>query len=206
MTRTLATLLALAVSATVFAQTEYPPREAPATLGPYAGVLLGRSEAKTGCIGVVSGGARDCDNTDFAYGAFGGYQFHRYFGAELGYTNLGQVTANANPGSFFASHSVDATAFDLAAVGVLPLGEVLPLERSLSFFVRLGAYYAMLTTDVAGVGDHSNAGAVYGGGLQFEATRSVGVRVLWQRYKNVGGEQYLKQNYDLLGVSAFYRF
>jgi hypothetical protein len=37
-------------------------------------------------------------------------------------------------------------------------------------------------------------------------TRKVSLRALWQRYKNVGGAEYLKQNYDVLGLSAFYRF
>lgn len=206
MKRTLATFVALLVSATAFAQTEYPPREAPAMLGPYAGALFGRSQAKTGCIGVISGGARDCDRTDFAYGVFGGYQFHRYFGAELGYTNLGEVSANANAASFFATQSVDASVFDLAAVGLLPLNEILPLGRGLAAFARFGGYAATLTTSQRGVDDHSNLGLAYGAGLQFDVGAKIGLRALWQRYKNVGGGDYLKQNYDVLGLSAFYRF
>ncbi len=34
----------------------------------------------------------------------------------------------------------------------------------------------------------------------------IGLRAQWQRYKNVGGGEYLQQNYDVLGLSAFYRF
>lgn len=206
MTRTLATLLSLFVYAAAHAQAEFPPREAPSTLGPYAGVLFGRVEAKGGCIGILEGGGRECDAKDAGYGFFGGYQFHRHFAAELGYARLGQVSANATPASFFAAQSVDNNLFDLSAVGLLPLADVLPFGSGVSFFARVGGYLATLTTTQPGVSEHSNAGLGYGGGLQLDATRSIGVRALWQRYKNVGGDEYLKQNYDLLGASVFYRF
>ena len=206
MTKTLAALLSLFVCAAALAQTEYPPREAPAPLGPYAGALLGRVEAKSGCIGILAGGGRVCDAEDPGFGIFGGYQFHRHFAAELGFASLGRVRASETATSFFAPQKVDNRLFDLSAVGLLPLTDVLPFGNRVSFFARLGGYLATLSTSQSGVSDHSNVGLGYGGGLQLEATPLIGVRAFWQRYKNVGGDEYLKQNYDLVGVSAFYRF
>jgi len=206
MKRTFFALIALFSSAHGYAQTVYPPREPPAPLGAYAGALFGRAEAKKGCIGIISGGGRDCDPTDIALGLFAGIQLHRYYGAELGYTNLGKVRANnRGPGSSSSQNTQNNT-WDAVAVAYLPLHNVLPLERGLSAFARLGGYHATLSTSERGVPDHSNFGWTYGAGLQFDFSRKVALRAQWQRYKNVGGEVYLEQNYDVLGMSALYRF
>jgi len=59
---------------------------------------------------------------------------------------------------------------------------------------------------VQGVEDSSNGGWTYGWGLQYDVTQRIGVRALFQRYKRVGRDQYLNNNYDVVGISAFYRF
>jgi OOP family OmpA-OmpF porin len=206
MTRKLAALLALLVSFAAHAQTPFPPREPPAWTGYYAGALFGRSEAKAGCIGIISGGARTCDPTDLAFGVFGGLQLHRNWAAEVSYTNLGKVNARSNGPGSASSQNTQASIFDGAVVGNLPLHQILPLERGLSAFARFGLYHATLTASERGVADRTNMGWTYGAGLQFDLGRKIGVRALWNRYKNVGGDVYLKQNYDVLGLSAFYRF
>jgi OOP family OmpA-OmpF porin len=195
---------ALAISAlalTAQAQAVYPPKDTPALIGPYAGGLFGRSEAKSGCIGIISGGGRTCDPTDLAFGAFGGYQLHRYYGVELGYTNLGKVRANSNGPGSATGQNVQADVWDLAAVGFLPL------DDNLSAFARLGGYRATLSTSERGEADHTNMGLAYGGGLQWDLNRRYAVRALWQRYKKVGDDvRYGVNYYDVLGLSALYRF
>ena len=206
MTRMLVALFALILSTLAQAQTEFPPREEPALTGPYAGALFGRSQAKTGCIGLLSGGDRACDTTDWAFGFYGGLQLHRNVGAEVGYTNLGKVRANETGPTSVSSQNTQNSIWDVASVGFLPLHEFLPIPRGLSAYVRLGAYRATLSTSVRGVADHANLGWAYGAGLQYDLGAKIGLRALWQRYKNVGGDDYLKQNYDVLALSAFYRF
>jgi opacity protein-like surface antigen len=206
MKRMLAALLPLIVATLAHAQTPYPPSEPPSNSGPYAGALFGRAEAKTGCIGVLSGGDRACDTTDLAFGAFGGWQMHRHFGAEIGYTYLGKLSANAISSSSATSQYTETSVWDAAAVGFLPLDDVLPIGRGLSAYARLGGYLANLTSSQRGVGDQSNVSLTYGAGLQYDIGSKIGLRALWQRYKNVGGGDYLKQNYDVLGLSALYRF
>jgi opacity protein-like surface antigen len=202
----LAALLALLTSAVAHAQTPFPPQEPPAYTGTYAGILFGRSEAKTGCIGLISGGGRTCDATDKAFGLFGGLQMHRNYGFEIGYMNLGKVRANSDGPASASSQDVANSLWEAAAVGFLPLHQILPIERGLSAFARVGGYRATLSTSERDVADHSNFGLAYGGGLQMDFGRKIGLRGQWQRYKNVGGGDYLQQNYDVLGLSAFYRF
>lgn len=205
MTRLLAAFLAL-IASIAQAQTPFPPSEPPSPHGPYAGGLLGRSEAKSGCVGILSGGNRDCDAKDFAYGVFAGAQFHRYFGAEIGYINFGKVKANSTGPTSAASENVAADAWDIALLGILPISDIFSSGRGLSAFVRGGAYRATLSTSVRGVEDSTNGGYTYGAGLQFDITPKIGLRALFERYKRVGRDPYLNNNYDVLGVSAFYRF
>jgi opacity protein-like surface antigen len=206
MTRKLAAFLALFIAMAAHAQTPFPQKEKPAWTGFYAGGLFGRSEAKAGCIGVLEGGGRTCDPTDTAFGFFGGLQMHRYYGAEIGYTYLGKMTAKSNGPASASTQSTDNSIWDAAAVGYLPLDQILPIAPGVSAYARLGGYRATLTASEHGVADHTNLGLAYGAGLQADIGPKIGLRLMWQRYKNVGGGDYLKQNYDVLGLGAFYRF
>ena len=62
----------------------------PSLSSAYIGGTIGQAEYKDGCAGV--GG---CDEKDTAWRILGGYQFNRYFAAELGYHNLGEASASA---------------------------------------------------------------------------------------------------------------
>jgi len=206
MARMLAILL-VAIASVARAQTPFPPPEPAWPRGPYAGVLVGGAEAKPGCVGVLAGGGRDCDATDLAFGVFAGDQFHRFFAAEFGYINFGKVQATATGATSTASQSVKADAFDVALVGFLPLDALVDTPKSrFSLLLRAGGYRAKLNSTVANVPDSTNNGWLYGGGLQYDITEKIGVRALYQRYKRVGREQYGNNNYDVLGVSALYRF
>ena len=96
-------------------------------MGFYAGLSFGQSSADVDCAGATS-----CDEEDTAWKIFGGYQFNRHLAVELGYTDLGEFSASA-PG---ASFTVEATAFEVSAVGMLPLGD------KFSVFGRIGMYKA----------------------------------------------------------------
>ena len=197
----------LLIASFAHAQTAFPPPEPTWPRGPYAGVLVGSAEAKPGCVGVLAGGGRDCDATALAFGAFAGARLHRFFGAELGYINFGEQKANSTGPASAASQGVKADAFDVALLGFLPLDALLDSGQSrLSFFVRGGGYRATLSTTVNGVPDSTNNGFTYGGGVQYDISPKIGVRALFQRYKRVGRDQYLNNDYDVLGVSALYRF
>ena len=206
MTRLLAVSLLL-VASFAHAQAPFPPPAPTWPRGPYAGVLVGGSEAKPGCVGVLAGGGRDCDATDLALGVFAGDQFHRFFAAEFGYINFGEMKANSTGPASTASQGVKADAFDVALLAILPLDALLETTKSrFSLFLRGGGYRAKLNTTVASVPDSTNNGWMYGGGLQYDITEKIGVRALFQRYKRVGRDQFGNNNYDVLGISGLYRF
>src|SRR2546425_4858484 len=93
-TTKLLTFLALALAVSLAqAQAPFPPPPAPTLIGPYLGGSVGYMTARKGCQGLLSGGGRGCDSTDFLFGAFGGYQGNRHLSAELGYRRLGKERA-----------------------------------------------------------------------------------------------------------------
>ena len=205
MIRKLAFILVCWLPALALAQArEFPPRDEPPLLGPYVGALIGQSEAKNGCLGVMAGGGRACDESAIALGIFAGYRLSRHFGAEVAYTDLGEIEArNQGPGTS-ATQSLSASMFDVMGVGFLPLvGEG---GVGVSAFARLGLYRALLDTTVRGVADSANWGLTYSGGLQWDADRRWGVRGTWQRYKRVGRDPFGNNNYDVLSLAGIWRF
>ena len=197
-------LFALALiftAAPAFAQvSRFPPPPPPSLDGPYIGAGVGYSQAKKGCLGMLSGGGRSCDDNDMAWGGYAGYRFMRFLAAEAAYHDLGRVTATG-PGS---TEHVHAVAMDLTGLGILQL------DDHLAAFLRFGAYRATLDTSIRGVDNHTNGNLTYGAGLQWDLAMlgGLGVRFDWQRYKKVGGDDtlYGSNNYDVLNASLFWRF
>jgi OOP family OmpA-OmpF porin len=52
----------------------------PAAAQLYLGATIGQAEFKEGCLGTG-----ECDEKDTAWRILGGYQFNKFFAAELGY-------------------------------------------------------------------------------------------------------------------------
>lgn len=204
MIRKLAFLLVLAPVLALAQGREFPLQEEPPLVGPYVGALIGSARAKNGCVGVLAGGGRSCDKTDVAFAVFAGYRFSRHFGAEMAYTELGEVEArNQGPGTS-STQSIGASALDLSGIGFIPLvgnGGV-----GLSAYAKFGGYVSELETTAPGIRDASNWNITYGAGLQWDAARRWGLRASWQRWKRVGHGSFGNSDYDVVGVGGIWRF
>jgi len=164
--------------------------------GPYIGADLGQAKFKASC-----GGFSGCDDKDTAWRVFGGYQFNRNLGAEVGYTDLGSVAGTA-PG---VSSRADAHAWELTGVGSIPI------VGGLSAYGKLGAYYGKVeATGTAGAlsstASETNTGLTYALGAQYDFTRNLGVRAQWQRYDNMGGNSTGETDVDSMTVGVVFRF
>ena len=141
----------------------------------YIGGTIGQAEYKD------SGG----DNKDTAWRLLGGYQFNRYFAAELGYHDLGEVS------------SVEGNAWEFVGLGAYPLVD------KLSVYGKLGGYRG----ELKGLGNkETNTDFTYGLGLQYDVLKSVGVRGEWQRYNKMGGGNIAETDVDVLSLGVVYRF
>jgi OOP family OmpA-OmpF porin len=165
-----------------------------AMTGPDSGWLVGgsvgQSKIKVDCTGFT------CDDTDTAFRIFGGYNFNKNFGAELGYADLGKVTVSA-PG---ISGDIKATAWDIMAVGTLPLADKFAL------YGKLGWYFAdSKASGSIGGGSESNNDLTYAIGGQYNFNKNLGLRLEWQQYKSVGGDN-SNGDVDVMSIGVVYKF
>jgi OOP family OmpA-OmpF porin len=144
----------------------------PQPMGFYAGGSLGRSEFDGICVAGLLG----CDSKDNAWKVFGGYQLNPNFAVELGYANLGQANARGSLGTA----SVEATAFDLVAVGMLPVA------NRLAAYGKLGMYRGEIEARNSLGASASDDGTemTFGVGVRYDFTRNLAVRAEWQRYQD----------------------
>jgi OOP family OmpA-OmpF porin len=159
--------------------------------GFYIGGAVGQANMDGACEGLPAGVS--CDDKDTAWRVFGGYQFNRNFAAELGYANLGEATASG----LGVSAAVEVTAWDLVAVGLLPLGS------NFSVYGKLGMYSgeAELTSNVGISEEDSGSDITFGVGVRYDFTRNLGVRAEWQRYNDVNDEAL-----DVMSIGVLWRF
>ena len=149
------------------------------------------------------------DERDLGFKILGGYQFNPNFALEGGYTDLGQFdfTAQTLPaGSLRGEIRIKSLHLDL--LGMLPLSD------RFSAFARAGVNYAESKVHFTGTGlvtvpnpdrEKREANFKLGVGLEYELSRSLGLRVEAERYRindavgNTG-------DIDLASAGLVYRF
>lgn len=115
---------------------------------------------------------------DIGFKILGGYQFHRNIAAEIGY------------GMMFDKSDVEVTALEFVAVGLFPIA------NQFSLLGKLGL--ANVEVDSRGLSDDKTE-LTWGIGVQFDVSRNLGVRALWQRYET-------DDELDWLAIGAVWRF
>ena len=167
-------------------------------VGFYAGFHIGQSSAEDACTG-VSGPGISCDDKDTAWKILGGYQFNRNFALEFAYTDFGEVSAS---GTFTAS--IEATAFELVAVGMLPVAD------RFSVYGKIGMYRGdtefSTNNPLFDNASESNTDLTFGIGVRFDFTKNLGVRAEWQKYQDVGGGDIGESDVDLISVGLIWKF
>ena len=167
----------------------------------YVGGSIGQATAKDGCDGVSGVPGVSCDDEDTSWKIFGGYKFNRNFALEFGYVDLIEVTASGPGGTA----SIEATAFELVGVGMLPLA------NNFSLYGKIGLYRAetelsVNTFLVVGSEKENNTDLTFGIGAQFDVSKQFAIRAEWQRYQDVGGGDIGESDVDVIGVGALFRF
>ena len=192
--KTIAVILGLAMSAAL----PLAAHAQAATPGIYAGVNIGQSESLKYDCSLFP----DCKKKGTAWKLYSGWQFHRNWGAEIGFTDLGRVVSAHSPGS---SDEIKVRLGELTMVGSLPFSE------RISGFGKAGVYYAGAVHDVTLNGStshltHSNASVTYGFGLQFFVYRGLGLRGEYQKYLRVGGDAVAQSDYQAITGGLIWKF
>lgn len=148
-------------------------------------------------------------NNDQGFKVFLGYQFNKYFSLEGGYFDLGKFGFTATtvpPGTLTGDIKLSGFNADL----VLNI----PITEKFSFFGRVGANNAEAKDTFAGTGSvhvskpnptQRDTNIKFGGGLQFDFTKSVGMRLEAERYR-INDAVGNKGDVDLFSVGLLIRF
>jgi OOP family OmpA-OmpF porin len=136
---------------------------------------------------VVTGSGSN--KTDTSYKLYGGYQFTPHWGAELGYSRLGDHTANITVGNVAGSGSYSLESWTLAGTGTLPLG-----ASGFSLLGKLGVAANRISGSnfcVAGfcdaLGSERKTNAFWGVGAEYAFTRQISARLEWEDYGKFTG-------------------
>jgi hypothetical protein len=135
----------------------------------YAGVSVGRSDYDTSCRAGFG-----CDSRDTGFKAFAGGKFNQNLGLEGSYVYLGD--SNRAGGNTWAQ------GVDLSLVGYLPL------SQSFAVNAKVGGIYGWTKTGGASApgfatGRDNGLGLSYGVGASYALTRTVDLRLDWDRYR-----------------------
>jgi hypothetical protein len=204
-------------------------------IGPYAGALVGYSnfsgnqdENEQNLVDILDNSqypyqnlTTGTENTDLGYQALFGYRFHRFFSAELGLAQFGQLKSTAKAdvdfgdGNGFVPSSIALTFTAggpmLSAIGILPIGEKFEL------FGRLGYLFTSsersLSSKVNGQtgsfgsakGDSQNP--VYGIGFAWHINQVYSIRGEYQQLDQLGQENRTgAEDVTVMGVGLIIRF
>jgi len=180
------TLIATATLASLFAGSAIA-----ADTGFYAGGNVGTSKQD------ISASAPREDSPTVG-GVYGGYNFNRNVGVEVGYNNYGNSSIDG-------LNNLDTQTVDLDLVGRLPV------HQNLDLYGKAGVAWVDRELNYAGGSDNRRGGAgKLGLGAEFKATEKVGLRAEVTHYMGApkfegAGYQY-KDNFTAFTVGANYKF
>ena len=167
------------------------------TLAPVVGISAGQSSIEYTCPALHS-----CDKKDTAYKIFGGLEVNEYITMEVGYVNLGEATVTGA-----TSGTVSAHGMTMQVLGTFAL------NPSFTLLVRGGMNILNAEVDgtIAGT-PTNNAGDTdvawsAGLGAQYNMTKSVGLRMEWERFHKVGDAATTGEaDVDMISAGLVYKF
>jgi opacity protein-like surface antigen len=126
-----------------------------------AGGLVGASIGQASLE--VNDGDFRFDESDTSWKIFGEWHVLKFLGFGLGYYDLGSPSVS--------SLSIDTKAWNLYAVGILPIGNI-------DLFGKVG--YAMWDVDAGGGDGDDGSDLAYGVGIAFKVSQMIGVRLEYE--------------------------
>lgn len=190
-------LLAVVLPASILAFSA--PAAAQADAGWYIGGAYGMTTIDVDMTGITN---PTVDDSDSGFKIYGGFQFNKHLGAEVGYVDGGKATFGGSIpslgiGPFTGDLSVTAITF--AAVGTLPLNEQFALFGK----VGLAAWDAKANVSaaaLAGSADDSGTDLLYGIGARYNLNKNWGITLEYEAVDVEDG------GFSMTSVGVRYKF
>lgn len=112
------------------------------------------------------------DDGDSGFKLYGGFQFNKFLGAEVGYVDFGKFPVSAG-----STGDLSLTAFTLAAVGTLPLGE------SFALYGKAGLWMWESESSIPNTAGTDDADVFIGVGARFNFNKNFGLTLDVEQYE-----------------------
>jgi len=186
----------------------------------YVGLTAGQSKARNSgscsdLSGLFSPGfSCSIEDTDVAWKVFAGYQADRHIAVEVSYVDLGtfKLSASGLVTGVPVSASEKLHAYGFGADLVLSA----PVSDEFALFLRVGLLAwtlkdsASASSNVASNNQQQKAtgtGVTFGAGARYDFAEDVGLRIEFQRFKDIGDENKTGQSdVDVISASLVWRF
>jgi opacity protein-like surface antigen len=167
----------------------------------YAGIGLGQSENKQRLSKLGGPGfTGDVDNEDSSWKVFGGYRlWDEFVAVEVSYADLGTTKVTGTSGGSASTGVQEIDTFTIGVVGRIPITDPLGVIIHLGF----SRNDSKLTSTIGGTSTFEGATDFefyYGGGLQYEITKTIGVRAELEIF------EIADYRVNLLSAGLLYRF
>ncbi len=170
------------------------------TLAPYLGASLGQATSDISCPAATS-----CDDSDTAWKVYGGLEVNEFISMQFGYVDMGKVGYS---GAKAGSREVNGVTMQL--VGTYSLNPRLSLLAT----GGMNILNAEVNGTIAGT-PNNNSGDTdvawsAGLGAQYNFTNSLGFRLEWERFFEVGSSDFNggtgEADIDLISAGLVYKF
>lgn len=169
----------------------------------YANLDQDEAEMQSILTGNGLTGTVDVDDEDLGWKFFGGYNFNKYFGAEIGYMNLGSVDAAFNvtaPVAATGSADIDVDGFMAAGTLSYPINEFVDVSGKVGVYLW-NADGTVKVSTVSMSADDDDSDLLFGIGGKYHYTENITFRAEWERAFDVGDS-----DLDLFSVGVQYNF
>jgi len=145
-----------------------------------------------------------CARTGDSFGIAGGYNFTQNFGVEVDYDILGSYAAYQQ-----ASSASDGAAASFTKVNALIVAATGNYEviKNISLIGKLGvAGFSISQPTSSTTNTASNTNIVYGLGLQFDFSKSVAARAIWENFGSIGDATTSTSPMSLISFALIYKY
>ncbi len=154
----------------------------------YVELTGGVAHWRIGCYDTAN-----CDDMSRTIRVIGGWQINKYLAAEIGFHNFHEITS---PGFFVKAH-----AWEYVAVPQWPISE------KWYVYGKVGGYRGSAENNNTPPKLINNFSYTFGAGVGYEMTRNLGVRLEWQSYQGISGDQVSpRSDIDVASIGVLWRF
>jgi OOP family OmpA-OmpF porin len=147
-------------------------------MGLYIGGAYGMSSFDIDTAGITN---PSVDDSDSGFKIFGGYQFSRNWGVEVGYVDFGKAGISGSILGIPFTSDLGVTALTVAGTGTMPMNESFSLLGKVGMW-NWDAKASVAALGTAGSASDSGTDLFFGVGLRYNLSKNLGLQLEVEQY------------------------